>query len=190
MIKLNYGKLTSMLMMPEEADYVTNAIEQMPSDGLMVEWGSGGSTCLWLDKMNAQQKLITIEHHKEWFDLVSDSVVSHFTSSIFNRFKFFYAPEAIGYLHGYGSIDEENPFGVSKYVSPSPEIFDADVFFIDGIARGACLASVLLNRTNKDSRVLLHDFTPRIEAYGWISQFCDVKNVGSTLAELTYVGPR
>jgi hypothetical protein len=185
MIKVNYGPIDSLMMMPEEVDYVVELIEQMPDDGVMVEWGCGGSTCKWLSVKKPTQRLITVEHNKQWYDKVSGAVAEVFGSV--ENFSLYHVPVGYGYYnHGFGGIEEENPFGVAQYVMPTVDVFDGDVFLIDGITRGAIAACIFLRRTKPEARVLIHDFAPRVPAYEWVSQFCEVKIIGETLAELTY----
>jgi hypothetical protein len=172
--------LGSVQMMPDEITYVENLIRDLPIDGKMVEWGSGGSTVHWLNELKETQTLISIEHNSDWYNKVKNSIGEK------NNFKYFFADtSSIHHDHGYGGVNEENPFNTASYVNPTSEIYDADLFFIDGIARGACLATVLLKRTKKDSIILIHDYELRKMAYNWITQFCTVKKVGETLVNVT-----
>ena len=173
--------LSSIQMMPEEIDHLEKEISNLPGNGVMVEWGSGGSTLHWLSKLSSTQRLISIEHNRDWYRQVKEA------SSSYGNFVYHNADVASEhFVHNYGDASEENPFNTRQYVCPSYEIFDADIFFIDGIARGACLAAVLLNRTNKNSKILMHDYKHRYIAYDWITQFCKVKLIGSTLAEISH----
>lgn len=168
-------------MMPEEIIYVEKEISSLPESGLMVEWGSGGSTLHWLSKLKPTQNLISIEHNAEWYKQVAAAAVGY------NNFKYYGHDVSSQYFqHVYGDASEENPFNTKSYVCPNKEIFDADIFFIDGIVRGACLAAVLLNRTKKNSKIFVHDYTFRVIAYDWITQFCQVNLIGTTMAEITY----
>lgn len=186
MVNVNYGDIKSIMMFPEEVDYVTSLIREMPDSGMMVEWGSGGSTCKWLETKQASQILITIEHNAEWYNKVTNSVNTVFGLSVPNFIFFHKEPVQGFYDHGFGGIEEENPFGLSEYMNPTQDVFNANLFFIDGIARGPIAACIFLRRKHLDSKVLIHDFSPRMAAYHWISQFCDIKFVGPTLAQLTY----
>lgn len=183
---INYDQLDGIQMMPDEVDFMVSVINDMPSKGLMVEWGSGGSTCKWLETLSKDQKLITIEHNRGWYDRVSASINNYFDADIAKKIEYIFSPNEAGYNHGYGGIEEENPFGLWNYVLPTERVKNADVYLIDGIGRGVCLATVLLTRKNKTSRVFIHDFTLRLAAYNWIAQLCNVKIVGTTLAELSF----
>lgn len=163
-------------MMPPEVEFIIKAIKEMPDNGLIVEWGSGGSTCKWLETISKKQRLISIEHNREWYEKVLNTVSSTFPD-IGDRFTLFYKPEKLQerYNHGYGDIAEENPFGMDEYVLPTPEISNANIFIVDGLARGACVAIATIIRKNKDSLILIHDYSPRVIAYNWISQLFDIE---------------
>jgi hypothetical protein len=185
----NYGNvITEVQMNQDEIDYVQNIIKNMPEDGLFVEWGSGGSTCAWLDVLGEKQKLISVEHNESWHSRVTRAVKNHF-GDLGDKFRFFHIPEQ--YIeHGYGNPIEEHPMGTDKYLCPPPEdFFNADVFFIDGIARATCALVVLLKHTKKDPVIFIHDYVGREAWYEWATQFYNVEIVGdlekkSTLARL------
>lgn len=179
---LTNNPLGSVQMMPDEVDYVVNAIQDLPDDGLMVEWGSGGSTLHWLKTLRPTQKLYSIEHNPDWAQKVADRAKEY------SNFRLYFTDVSSKYHnHTYGSVDEENPFNTANYVCPSTRIYNADLYLIDGIARGACLAGVLLNRKKQNSVILMHDYSLRVPAYDWITQFCKVEHIGTTLVKLTSV---
>lgn len=183
---VNYGNIKEMLMFPEETECILDHIKNINPYGLMVEWGTGGSTFKWLDNLKYNQKLITIEHNPHWFNTVKESINSYFGELPENKFKFILAETEHGFSNNYGIPQEENPVGLRQYINPNVEIFNGDLFFIDGIARGACAMSVLLNRKKKDSVLFIYDYTPRVSWYSWVSQFCEVEIIGTTLAKLTF----
>lgn len=184
MTPFDYGKITSVYMMPYEIEAVVSHIQSMPSDGTMVEWGSGGSTCKWLEILSDTQKLISIESNRYWFDIVTEE-----TSRLFPNKQFEYllrtddVPE-VGRVDG--TLSEEYPFGLSDYINPGESIFDADIFFIDGIARSACAAAVAIKRRKPNSYILWHDYTERLLGYNWISQFFTVEHLCGTLVKVTF----
>lgn len=180
---INYGNIiTEVQMHEDEIDYVLNVCNELPDSATIVEWGSGGSTCIWLDKLKPTQKLITIEHVEGWFNKVTEAVKVHF-GDVSDRFTFLHIPEE--YIqHGYGNVIEEMPVGTREYIYPSSSIFDADVFFVDGIARGACLMTILAKHTKKEPVIFIHDYVEREPVYDWVTQFFDVEVVGTTLARL------
>lgn len=188
-IQVNYGGVLKEIQMVQfDADFICDRIRQMPNDGLMVEWGSGGSTCKWLETLTDNQKLVTIEHNENWFNRVSRAIKNEF-GDIKDKFTFHHIPEQ--YIeHGYANIIEEHPCGTAKYIYPNDTIWNADIFFIDGIARGACLMNVLYNRTKPNSVIMIHDYIGRENWYDWAVQHCNVeiftdKEQHSSLALLT-----
>ncbi len=182
----DFNSIQSVQMYPDEVEYMIDVIKNMPENGLFVEWGSGGSTCMWLNNLKPTQSLVSIEHNIEWFNKVNQAIKESFPPEVHSRFTYIYEPERGGYKHTYACVEEENPFGLWRYMLPNEEILDGDVFFVDGIARGATVALILLKRTNPDSLVFIHDYTGRESAYSWISQICDVETVGQTLVKLTF----
>ena len=129
----------------------------LPPGGSMLEWGAGGTTLWLLERLQPGQTLITVEHDANW----AARLGSH-------------AP-GWAMVHATPSLEvganathwEENPAGLLKYVNPVP-LDGLDVFLIDGIARGACLAAVLLN-AKAGAKVFLHDYGPgkREDWYAW-----------------------
>lgn len=182
------GVITEIQLGVKDIEYTVNTIKNMPEYGLMVEWGSGGSTCKWLDTLGEKQKLISIEHNENWHMRVTRAVKNHFGDLDTEKFEYFHVPEAYGFEHGYGNILEEHPLGTAKYINPRVDIFDADIFFIDGIARAACLLTVLLKKTNLHATIFIHDYVGREEWYDWATQWFDVEIVGETLAKFTPKG--
>lgn len=166
-------------MMSNEVSYMETLISELPENGKMVEWGSGGSTVHWLDLLKENQKRISIEHNKEWYEKIHKEI--HHKNNV--EYIFVDVSNNL-HNHGYGDIGEENTFNVKKYIYPTDEIYDADIFFIDGIVRGACLSTILLNRRKKDSTILIHDYKLRYNLYNWITQFTKVDIVGETLAKI------
>jgi hypothetical protein len=152
-------------MRPDEIDEIYAQIDCLPKDGLMVEWGSGGSTERWLKRLKGNQRLISIEHNEQWYGKVSLSIQQDGLGDrlhyIFKRAKY------PGYKHGYGSVTEEHFFGLDEYIEPDDAIWDADLFFIDGVARSPCAASVLLKSRKRDPAIYLHDYVGREHWYAW-----------------------
>lgn len=181
-----YKEISDILMYDSEVDCIIDFIKLMPESGLMVEWGCGGSTLKWIETLSKNQKLISIEHNTEWYNKVNNAVKINFPN-LKDTFKFIHEAPRTEYLHGYGAASEENPVGLTKYICPTTDIYDADIYLIDGIARSTIALSVFLKRRKKNSIVLIHDFSWRPEWYSVIGQFCEVKIVG-TLGILTLIG--
>jgi hypothetical protein len=173
-VAVNYGNvLTEIQMVQFDADKICGIIKNMPKDGLMVEWGSGGSTCKWIETLTDDQKLITIEHNENWYNRVTRAVSAEF-GDISNKFTFHHIPEK--YIeHGYGSLQEEHPCGTADYLNPNANMWNADIFFIDGIARGACLLTTLFMRKKRESIIMVHDFPGREAWYDWATQHCTIE---------------
>lgn len=178
------GVITEIQLGPKDISYMVDLIQKLPDNALMVEWGSGGSTCKWLDTLSDKQKLVSIEHNETWQLRVTRAIKNHFGELGPDRFEYIYIPEEHGFEHGYGNVIEEHPLGTRQYINPREDIFNADIFFIDGIARAACLMNVLLQRSKKDAAIFIHDYVGREAWYDWAAQFCEVEIVGDTLARL------
>jgi hypothetical protein len=134
-------------------------------NGPMLEWGCGGTT-LWL-LQRISQPLTSIEHHPEWFARV------HGECKQFRDWTGIYAPGEAGEN---ATPWEENPAALDGYINAA-DLGRFGCFLIDGVARGACLANVLLN-AKSGSRIFLHDF--HRDWYGWIvhagrNRLCDTR---------------
>lgn len=188
-VPVNYGNiLKEIQMVKDDMDVICSYIKNMPKDGLMVEWGSGGSTCKWIETLTEEQKLISIEHNNDWFNRVNRAVKAEW-GDVSDKFTYYHIPEK--YIqHGYGNLGEEHPCGSDDYINPpDPRIWNADVFFIDGIVRATCLINVLYRKTKKSPIIMVHDYVGREQWYSWAAQFFDVetytdKDKYSTLATL------
>lgn len=169
-------------MQPDEIQYMLNLISELPIDGSITEWGCGGSTCHWLSALQDTQKLITIEHKHEWYVKVKRAILEKY-GELPSNFEFNCIRDQ--YLdHGYGSPVEEMPMGTAAYINPNDAAFNANIYFIDGIARAACALTVLLKHKKENPVILIHDYVSRESWYDWATQFFDVEIVGTTLARL------
>lgn len=180
----NYGPMTEIQMQPDEILEVMRSIKEMDQSGLMVEWGSGGSTVKWLETMQSNQKLISIEHNQNWFNTVNDYVSSR--TDIKDRFKYYYKPQLYGFDHGYASVIEEHPHGLDDYFIPDPKILDADIFFIDGVGRAACALFMAAFAKKSNPVVYLHDYYGRENWYSWLTRYFRHERVGSTLVRIYF----
>ena len=173
----------SIQMHSDEIDYVAQLISNMNSTGLFVEWGSGASTVHWANALQHQQTMISIEHDILWWRKVSDHLKNY--PELSNKIKYVLSPNKHGYVHKYGLIAEEHPYGLDEYMFPITEIFNGDIFFIDGIGR-ATIAILLKFMANKsDSIIMIHDYYGREHWYSWATQhFSKIEKVGKTLARL------
>lgn len=182
---------------PDEIEYFKEQMSSLPSGTKMVEWGSGGSTMMFLPYFT-EGAFISIEHNKEWYDKVNKAIdVSDIPPSALKEFSYLWRPPSYQgqpvdlRFYGYGVPFEENPCFAESYIDPersNATIFDADIFFVDGICRGAVLATIYSRCTNPDAIVYVHDYygpEKREQWYNWASGlYRKVEKVGSTLARL------
>ena len=178
--------MTEIQMQPDEVEYITGCIKSMPSDGLMIEWGSGGSSVKWLETMTGDQKLASIEHNAKWHMNVGEYLNTR--PDLNSRFTYMFKPELYGYEHGYATIVEEHPHGLDDYMWPSHpriKLSEADIYLVDGIARGATALLVKMLSSKEDPVIFIHDYYGREKWYTWASKhFFRVEKVGHTLARL------
>lgn len=183
-VPFKYGSLTEIQMQPDEVQYIENVIDYMGPEGLMTEWGSGGSTIHWLNTMRHQQHLITVEHNEEWFDKVSNTIDEHFLNLDW-RLDYHFSPELYGFEHGYANLIEEHPTGLDNYMLPDKHILDSNIFFIDGIARATIALMVLGLSKEPDPAIFIHDYVGREPWYDWVrALFPRSEVVGTTLLRL------
>lgn len=134
----------------------------IPPGGSMLEWGGGGTTRWLLENMAADQSLITVEHDREWSQRVASNCGTFGNWTLLLR-------EPTQEVGRNATPFEECPAGLHWYIDPDPVgLQHLDVFLIDGVARGACLANVLLN-ARAGARVFLHDHSSdkRADWYAW-----------------------
>lgn len=182
---------------PNEIEYFTQFMGNKAPDTKMVEWGSGGSTLMFLPYFRTG-KLVSIEHNLEWFEKVNKAIESsEIPTEALKNFSYLWRPPQFDgaqidlRFYGYGVPYEENPCFAADYINPEysgKDIFDADVYFVDGICRGAILATIYSRCTNPDAVVFIHDYygdEKREPWYNWASGlYKRVEKVGSTLARL------
>ena len=146
----------------------------------MVEWGSGGSTLMFMDLMQDHQHLISIEDKHDWYDSVGTAIADRNKT---DQVTHVFAPNQL--KPWFAVPEEETPATLEFYISPLQNMWDADIYFVDGIARGACLATILHKAQNRDASVFLHDYRGREAWYAWaVNLFGETEQVGSTLLRL------
>lgn len=174
-MEVNYGSILSEIQMQSgELNYMVDEIKKMPNDGLMVEWGCGGSTCKWLETLSGHQKLISIEHTDTWYNRVSRAINIEF-GDVSSKFDFLYKPIKYDFRHGYATPMEEHPLGTDDYLNLPDKVWDADIFFIDGIARATCALLVLHKHRKPNPSIFIHDYVGRENWYSWATQFFEVE---------------
>jgi hypothetical protein len=185
---------------PPEIEYFEQLMRNKEPGTTMVEWGSGGSTCMFVPFFSTG-RFISIEHNHEWYEKVHAEIVcgDKYPRECFDNFVYLYSPPMyMGYVvnkdfYGYGVPLEENPCFSKTYVDPTgdlrcPDIWNSDIYFVDGICRGAVLATIWAKAKNRDAHVYIHDyFGPenREGWYNWASRLYNrVDQIGTTLARL------
>ena len=183
---------------PDEITYFEQFLSNKQPGSEMVEWGSGGSTTMFV-KYFQTGRLTSIEHNEEWYNKVREELVygGEYTSASLDNFTYLFKPPSFESkpidirFYGYGVPFEENPCFAASYINPEAsgvKIFDADVFFVDGICRGAILATIKAIASNPNATVFIHDYyggEKREEWYNWASGlYKRVEKVGDTLARL------
>ena len=181
-------------MNKDEIEYFAETVQQW-SEGAgrtanMLEWGSGGSTQMFLDHPGIGS-LTSVEHNEEWYNKVTEALKDNPKRSHLDYL--FIPPKAELRFYGYGVPTEESPCFNSEYINPQKAFDDLDpwskdIYLIDGISRGACLATVYAKARLRDQNVLvfIHDYKGREEWYDWAtSLYSNVEVVGSTLCKLT-----
>lgn len=177
-------------MNADEIDYFKQFLSDMKPGTKFIEWGSGGSTTLFIDYF-ADKKLISIEHNEAWYDKVNEALNDEPNRENFHYL--FIPPKQPLDFYGYGIPKEENPTFNDEYINPETafedvSIWDADVYLVDGISRGACLATVFAKAKNRNATVFIHDHAGREDWYRWaVNLYPKVEQVGSTLLMLKMV---
>lgn len=155
-----------------EQYYLESCLDTLPDDGIITEWGSGGTTLMMAQRLKPNQKLYSIEHNVAWYNHVDtslrflgvrDKVELILARSLFAEIEFA-GQEFISTAH------EESPVSLDDYVYPGPEVFDADLFLVDGLARCVCLLMIRMYRTKPGAIILAHDvgYSYRYDWYSWI----------------------
>ncbi len=185
---------------PDEITFFEQFLANKAPGSKMVEWGSGGSTTMFV-KYFQTGRLVSIEHNAEWYKKVSEEMVygGEYPRECLDNFSYRFRPPTFEAqpidirFYGYGVPYEENPCFASTYIDPTsdvfcPDIWNSDIYFVDGICRGAVLATIHAKAKKRDAAIFIHDYygpEKRVPWYNWASNlYTDVKQVGSTLARL------
>ena len=195
---------------PDEIEYLKDFMANRPSGTKMIEWGSGGSTTMFIPYFKTG-RFISVEHNHEWFAKVQEELTSpEYDPECLENFTYAFIPPIVDIrFYGYGVPHEENPCFAKDYINPKIRgegdvinIWDSDVFFVDGICRGAILATIRHKATkfaknyddtagvwNPPATVFIHDYYgPEVREswYDWASSlYSKVERVGNSLARLT-----
>ena len=193
----------------DEIDYLKDFMANKPHGTKMVEWGSGGSTTMFLPYFETG-KFVSVEHNHEWFEKVKAELGNgEYDPKCLANFSYAFVPPIVDIrFYGYGVPHEENPCFANDYINPRVmdgdklvDIWDSDIFFVDGICRGAILATIrnkskkpiknyddTKGKWNPPASVFIHDyygFEMREPWYNWASSlYSKVERVGNSLARL------
>lgn len=179
-------------MHEDEVAHLEETVNALPENAKLIEWGSGGSTTMFLELLKPGQKLISIEHNEEWYNKVTAALENHPKRAQLEYL--FIPPDGVDLrFWGYGIPNEENPVFLEEYINPEKafddlEIFNADFYLVDGIARGACLSFIYgrLKGSREDVAVYIHDYVGREQWYDWaVDLYGDAEIVGKTLLKLS-----
>jgi len=135
--------------------HLERILADIPDEGTILEWGSGGSTVFFAENKPEAARLVTIENDRTWWDKVMAEVYDQPAT-----YLWLHEPEhGLRSIGGYGTHLRENPTGQASYIcnlNIREVIREADVIFVDGTARGACLATAAKLK-KPECTVYLHD---------------------------------
>lgn len=170
----HYNKIR---MTPCEADLYFSHIIGVEK---VLEFGMGGSTFF---ACNANVKHVgTVETDSQFMESAVENLnLSPFIESrILNIFM-----RNIGRTKLWGYPIVPPPVEVIRQFVEIPEEFrDSEIFFIDGRYRVACGASIYLNASNKNAKILIHDFDRRRAWYNALREIYTIEEVSGTLVRL------
>jgi len=186
--KINHNIVHDVVILMTDAEQTAlkQIIADAPDGAIFVEYGCGGSTCLFGLHMRPTQQLHSIEHNKDWFSRIRH-VLSDMTlaGNIALHCKPPAAGKTFAYKIGeevhrikeeefriYGHPTEELAHGLEDYIHAHGTNIDwskVRCVLVDGVARGAVLATLRL-KLPPGALVLLHDAIDRILWYRWAVQ--------------------
>jgi hypothetical protein len=176
-------------MQPNEVGLLSHTLKGIDSNATILEWGMGGSTYYLATQLYRDQQLHSIEHNVQWFEDTRKAVLSLPPNA--NTQVFLHhipATDSLSVVSN-GNALEECPLGLSNYVNfvtRDTKNFDwstVQLVLVDGIARGAVLAS-MLTRLRPGTAVLLHDYINRESWYDWAVNLYTLETVSGTMVKL------
>lgn len=146
------------------------AVQAMSPDGVMLEYGGGGSTVTLAQQLHGRQQLITIEPSQTWMDDIADNLRRVGAEKYVTLHLIPSHGRGI-YTHGRGGGDwtEEISAGAEEYIHADGANIPwerVEVVLVDGVIRGIILA-LLREKVSPSTRIFLHDYTDREEWYDW-----------------------
>ncbi|TDJ58096.1 MAG: class I SAM-dependent methyltransferase [Planctomycetota bacterium] len=106
-------------------------LKHLDSGARMLEWGSGGSTVWFADRLPDAAQLTSVEHDRQWHETLSAAIGERSNVRLL-------LAEPANPLGRNATIDEENPAPLAAYLGAADGA-TYDVIVVDGVARGACL---------------------------------------------------
>lgn len=188
-------------MHDDELVYLESMMSSLSDGSKITEWGSGGSTTMFAELLKPEQRLVSIEHNPIWFKRVWDSLSGHRNK---DRIQYFLVQlninckkmgmtQRLDYtMWDYGELAEENPVFMFQYIDPNIgveglDVYDSDVYFVDGVVRAATLATIFVRAKNRSAQVYIHDYVGREDWYDWATRLYSKKEiVGTTLCRLYF----
>lgn len=146
-------------MLEGELDEVYTTLNSFQGDTKIIEWGSGGSTIGWLYNLKPNQTLISIEHDYAWYEKVlSISNQKKIEDNLQVNFKYYHIPKILPLGPHVGQFDWDD--GAWDYMNGvgADYLWDANVYFVDGINRLQNALHVFEKAQNRDAIVYLHDY--------------------------------
>jgi hypothetical protein len=157
-----YNSPVPPLLRESELEHYERILARLDPDyAHLVEFGCGGSTVWLASQLRNHQYLDSIEHNPAWFDMIDAHV-----RNCRNVHLHLHPPDLPLTQYKYANPEEEMPAGLTGYLNPGIHWADVSLVFVDGIARGAVLATLPL-RVAKGTTVLLHDYDGREAWYDW-----------------------
>jgi hypothetical protein len=150
----------------------------------ILEYGSGGSTSIFADKLGFTHNLFSVEHHKEWFEKVGKRLEGHPNEERIARVLAGLSFH-IG-IYKFARPEEEMGAGAREYIwapENAVEWCKVGLVLVDGISRGPCLA-YLRTRLNPGTPVFLHDYVGRETWYDWACDLYDRVQVHDLMLEM------
>jgi hypothetical protein len=145
---------------PKHLEIILGAL---PENGTLLEIGSGWSTVWFAERLTENQRLVSVEHDKGWWERILPMIVKN------KRVDLLLHPPLFP-LGPRGTPIRENPAGLSDYIHAFP-YQDADVVLIDGVARGPCFVAALFS-AESGTNVFVHD-AERQDWYAWAWELID-----------------
>lgn len=161
--------------MPSEPDAKLRAV--VGDGSVVLEYGSGGSTFVALDKGAAH--VTTVESDSAWAARLETALGAAYAS---DRFSVRHVD--VGKTGDWGR--PVNRAGSGRYhlypcaVWDAPEFQQPDVVLIDGRFRTACFVTTLLS-TKSPVTILFDDYVSR-DNYHWVETLCPVSEIAGRMA--------